>query len=471
MILTRLSSLRITYLLLCMTGLAVTASSNNMGSLADVPPPVGFREHLIDHFPGAYQCAVADINGDGKPDIVALSSEQVAWYENPTWKKHVITTNATTRGDIDIAAYDLDGDGKLEMAIASEFDLGNTQKGGRLQWFKPEVSGAEGAAAWTGHEFAKLPTAHRLRWADWDGNGKKELVVVPILGPGATAPAYSAPLSIMNYRFPVTQGTVGEPTVTTIDRSLTVAHGMRILDFDGEGHDDLLVASYEGVTLFKPKDMNQQGTNQQGTNQKDRNQKTASRTWQKIPLGAGEQSNPAKRGSSEVDRGWLKGPNGEKGAKGKRPFLATIEPWHGNEVVVYLPPVNGKDGKNSKADGKLDGKTDGSGLWRRLVIDNTLDDGHALVCADLLGDGQSEILASYRGGGHNLYCYRCVSADGTQWERSVIDAGGMAGAGIVAADINGDGRLDLVCSGSATANIKWYENLGPTPVLSKSSSK
>ena len=402
-------------ILLCLSSISVFAGFAKR--LRAAVPPVRFREHLIDHLPGAYQCAVADINGDGKPDIIALSSDrsEIAWYENPTWKKHLLTTS--TRSNIDIAAYDLDGDGKIVMAVASEFDLGNTQTGGRLQWFKP---GLDITAEWIGHDFALLPTAHRLRWADWDGDGKKELVVVPILGPGVASPAYTAPLSIVSYTF-----TNGKAQAKNIDRTLTVAHGMRILDFDGTGRDDLLVASYEGVTLFKPIG------------------KGAARTWQKISIGAGEQSMPPKRGSSEVDRGWLKGQQGQNEFKGKHPFIATIEPWHGSEVVVYLPPADGK------------------GLWKRQVIDTTLEDGHALVCVDLDGDGQSEILASYRGRGHSLYCYRCLNADGAQWERSVIDAGDMAGAGMVAADLNGDGRLDLICSGSATGNVKWYENLGP----------
>jgi hypothetical protein len=28
------------------------------------------------------------------------------------------------------------------------------------------------------------------------------------------------------------------------------------------------------------------------------------------------------------------------------------------------------------------------------------------------------------------------------------------------ADLNGDGRLDIACIGSSTANLKLYENLG-----------
>lgn len=370
--------------------------------------PVRFREHLIATLPGVYQCAVADINGDGKPDILGLSSgkNEIAWYENPTWQKHVITT--ATRGNIDLAAYDLDSDGKPELAVASAFDLNNTRQGGRLQWF---ARGADAGAEWTGHDFANQPTAHRLRWADWDDNGKKELVVVPILGEGAMPSDYAAPVSIVTYGFDK-----GKVQSHVVDHSLTVAHGMRILDFDGDGRDDLLVASYEGVTWFKPEG------------------KGAARTWRKTLLASGEQNLPPKRGSSEVDRGWL---------KGKRPFLATIEPWHGNEVVVYLPPPDGK------------------GLWQRHVLDTTLEDGHALACVDLDGDGQSEIIAGYRGGTRNLYGYRCTDATGTKWERFTIDAGNMGGSGMVIADINADGKPDIICCGSNV--IKWYENLGAKP--------
>jgi hypothetical protein len=37
----------------------------------------------------------------------------------------------------------------------------------------------------------------------------------------------------------------------------------------------------------------------------------------------------------------------------------------------------------------------------------------------------------------------------------------MAASGVVVADINGDGHPDAVAIGASTANVKWYENLGP----------
>jgi hypothetical protein len=39
----------------------------------------------------------------------------------------------------------------------------------------------------------------------------------------------------------------------------------------------------------------------------------------------------------------------------------------------------------------------------------------------------------------------------------VVDAGGMPGSTCVAADLNADRRIDLVCIGGA--RLKWYENL------------
>jgi hypothetical protein len=57
----------------------------------------------------------------------------------------------------------------------------------------------------------------------------------------------------------------------------------------------------------------------------------------------------------------------------------------------------------------------------------------------------------------DLYLYRLtnVREDRT---RQALDDGGMAAAGCAVADLNGDKRPDVVCIGTATANVKWYEN-------------
>src|SRR6266851_4940391 len=55
-----------------------------------------FAEHTIaNDLKGGYQVVAADVNHDGKIDLIALASGQseLVWYENPNWQRHVIAGN------------------------------------------------------------------------------------------------------------------------------------------------------------------------------------------------------------------------------------------------------------------------------------------------------------------------------------------------------------------------------------------
>jgi len=93
------------------------------------------------------------------------------------------------------------------------------------------------------------------------------------------------------------------------------------------------------------------------------------------------------------------------------------------------------------------------------MIDNGITDGHTMVALDVDNDGRDELVVGQRGGARSLMLY-AASKDGGTWTKRAIDEGGMAGAGCAAADLNGDKRVDIVCIGTATANVKWYENMG-----------
>src|SRR5437870_417554 len=62
-------------------------------SLLAAAPPARFAEHTIaSDLKGGYQVVVADLNHDGKPDLIALASglTELVWYENPTWQRHTL---------------------------------------------------------------------------------------------------------------------------------------------------------------------------------------------------------------------------------------------------------------------------------------------------------------------------------------------------------------------------------------------
>ena len=60
-----------------------------------------------------YGLAVADVNGDQKPDILLADKNLIVWYENPAWTKHVMAEKLTAHDHVCIAAQDIDGDGKM----------------------------------------------------------------------------------------------------------------------------------------------------------------------------------------------------------------------------------------------------------------------------------------------------------------------------------------------------------------------
>jgi hypothetical protein len=379
---------------------------------------VRWQAHTVAKIPNGYQVAVADVNGDGKPDVLALSSVEgiVEWYENPSWKVRPITT--ATRKNISLAPLFRTGYPERGLALASDFALDDSTSGGSIWWAEP---GSWLDSEWSLRLIGRIPTSHRLRWANLDGNGRIGLVDVPLLGYGAKDPDYSvgAPLTWFEPPEPLFHGNVSAPDAgkgewlpRLIDDSLTVVHGVHIMDWDNDGRDEILTASFEGVHLF-----HSTGTGRD-------------LHWTKTHLAAGDQVSRPHRGSSEIGVGRLQG----------RRFLATIEPWHGEHVVVY---TEGKPGD----------------FWSRHMIDGSFRDGHALVCADLDGDGNDEIVAGFRGPGTSLYVYYAVDASGLKWERQTLDTQ-MAASGVVVADINGDGHPDVVCVGASTGNVKWYENLG-----------
>jgi hypothetical protein len=372
--------------------------------------PVNFQRHLIDAFPAGYQLAVADINGDGRPDVIALSTDadRVDWYENPGWQRRPV---ARTAKNIDLAVRDVDGDGRPAIALASGFYFNQSTRGGQIQLLRqPQKPGD----LWPSQAIAVDPVVHRLRWGDLDGDGRPELIHAPIFGPGSDATRAPKPAHLWAFRVPPRLD--GQPwEVWKIDETLTVLHGVHVEDLDGDGRDEILTASFEGIHRF---DFEGQGE--------------AAR-WRKVQLAAGARpandAPGAARGSSEVATFKL--------AKDRR-LLAAIEPWHGNQVVVYSPPQR-------------------DGLWRRQVLDDKLREGHALVTGDFDGDGMDEIVAGWRAGGGGLRLYKAADESGQEFKTFDLDTA-MPAEGAVAADINGDGKPDIVVIAGRANQLVWYEN-------------
>jgi hypothetical protein len=393
----------------------------------DTPPiaagPIGrFRIEEIDHsLKVGYAVLLVDVNADGKPDIVVVDTDRVVWFENPTWKMRTIISKQTKTDNVCIAAADIDGDGKLDFALGAGWNLSNTKTGGTLQWLK---QGPTIDSPWSVHPIGEEPTIHRIRFADVDGTGKPQLVVMPLMGRDSSSANNNnwmngRPVRILAYPIPA-DPIKGPWEPKVLNETLHVVHNFFPVSSPDRKRMDILTASYEGVRRLAP---------------------SGDGAWTAHQIGAGDQSNPtASRGSSEIKLGKLK--NGQQ-------FIATIEPWHGNQVVIYTPPA-------------MPGE-----LWQRQVIDNELRWGHAVWCADLDGDGDDELIIGVRDNPlrtdmfktrRGVRIYKARDAKAEKWERQIVESDGVAVEDLAAADLNGDGRIDIVAVGRQTGNVRIYWN-------------
>lgn len=388
------------------------------GTAADAPAKFPrFRVQEFETSLGVgYAVLLTDVNADGKQDIVVVDTTRVLWYANPTWQRHTLLEGQTKPDNVCISAADINGDGRLDFALGADWKPSNTRDGGTLQWLQ---QGASPEAPFKLYPIGSEPTVHRIRFADLDGNGRPELVVAPLHGRNCTAKGNwtdGQPLRLLAFHIPK------DPTrdrwqPEVLDESLYVMHNFwPVPAASGKGM-DVLCASYEGVHLIR---------------------RDASGKWTRTHIGTGNQANPkGSRGASEIKQGRL-----TSGA----PFIATIEPWHGDQVVVYTRP--------SEA-----GRT----LWDRHVLDEQLKWGHAVWCADLDGDGGDELIIGVRddrspkpGERRGVRIYKALDPAGTKWARHILEDGGVAVEDLAAADLNGDGLTDIVAVGRQTHNARIY---------------
>jgi hypothetical protein len=394
------------------TDIRIAAVVMTFAAAANAAKP-SFRTVEIDNAVKiGYAVATGHFNADDKPDVILVDKNEIAWYENPTWTKHVILKDAVKGDHVCMAVADINNDGMSEIAIGAHWHPGDTVDSGSVYYLLPPKDRRQ---PWKPVELPREPTVHRMRWADVDADEVLELVMAPLHGRG-NKNFMGEGVRVLSYEVP-NDMEKGEWITEIVDDSLHVVHNLEVIRWDNDIAHEILLASFEGVFLC---DRSNDGR------------------WSRVQLAGGNQETSPHRGSSEIRTGRL--PGGQR-------FLATVEPWHGNQVVVYTP--------SDKPDQ----------LWQRHVVAEDLKEAHAVWCADLMNEGADQLIIGWRqkAGKDNtvgVNLYQPLDGSGDKWKIHPIDVNGMACEDLTVADLNDDGRLDIIAAGRATQNLKIYFNEG-----------
>jgi hypothetical protein len=351
-------------------------------------PDIPFEKHTIDL--GANEsCAFADINGDGRLDIVSGEN----WYEAPRWTKRRFRNLPYLNNYIDNFSdlpLDVNGDGRVDIVSCSWFSK-------KLNWYE---NPGRGAGMWKEHVIENISPVEFAFLVDLDNDGKAREVLPDFGDPKAPRAWYEA---------------VNGTFVKHVIAPAGGGHGVGVGDVNGDHRNDVITT----------------------------------KGWYEAP--------------ADVRHGeWKFHPDFDLGTTG----------------FIHVLDVNG-DGRNDLVTslahdyGIFWMEQGPNGQWTKHMIDDSWSQPHALVLADLNGDGRPEILTGKRYMAHNgrdpgereplgvyWYDYR-KSDDGRriEWGRHIIDYSTRTGGGmqIPVADIDGDGDLDFAVAGKS--GLFLFENL------------
>ena len=198
-----------------------------------------------------------------------------------------------------------------------------------------------------------------------------------------------------------------------------IIHRVRPVTWDSGKREQFLVASFEGIALYR------------ATGSGD------AMKFEKQLLSPGHVEKAPRLGASDVGVGQQ---------DGKR-FFASVEPWHGNEVVVYTEK----------------GGTVGAPRHLRQGDERPRDRGRRSErrrprrCRGQRQQPRHRSSNPNATPGVHVFFAPEDAATGEWQYRRIEDKAAMNSC--VGADVNGDKRPDLVCTGAGGA-IRWYENKG-----------
>ncbi len=417
-----------------------------------------FTEHLItNNANGAVSVDVGDVNGDGNQDIASASEndDKIAWYVNNganQFSERIVRQAASPAPQgldyaksVRIVDVDSDGDGDLLYGSENGNEVGWYENhGGAQPQFTQRVIDV-------GRDHVKYVAA-----ADVDGNGYLDVlsassadgVIAWYRNNGAQLPQFSSHV--------ITNAAMG-------------ARFVQSADVDGDGDLDVLMASrddgriawYRNRTIHRNTLYPVQAQHTLGKIEAARHVRAADMD------GDGDLDLVA---TGNRDLIWFE-------SNGARPLTYTSHP-----IANGINGARWVDLSDLDRDGDVDmvvaSTKNNRLLWyenlngnplafKERILTQALDSPRAVLSADIDMDGDLDLYTASHGD-NKIAWFENNGARPPAFTQRIVATDAFYARSVYAADVDGDGDLDLISAAQSSDQVAWYENQrGLPPTFTK----
>ncbi|MCG5055155.1 MAG: VCBS repeat-containing protein [Myxococcales bacterium] len=384
--------------------------------------------------------AIADLDGDGRPDLV----QNGYWLRNPgarakVWARHEIAPGWPE--DVGVTVGDVNRDGRLDVLLSP------AEVQGRLAWYEASYTFPKSRdAAWTEHVIAKdVAFVHTFKLEDMNDDGALDVVFAEMA---------QAPKKRVGILYSRKNGQAFDLQVLSTRGS----HNVRVADFDGNGRPDVAGANWQGPPVEAWMNEGPDGLG----------------AWQYLEIDGSRDERafgltfPRRAQGHDIVAGSVhyENPGGDLGGPWKRTVLprpldvmwslderaqppGALPPLVGEALgkVYWLEPKAGGFGKHVAAAGFT-------------PTEHTNSQGY--LRAPLLRGPSPELVFTT---GKGVFALQVPASLAEPWPSFRITGDETTEDGIAAADVDGDGWVDVAAAGGPKGNeLAWWRNPGPGKV-------
>ncbi|HXH28224.1 MAG TPA: VCBS repeat-containing protein, partial [Candidatus Polarisedimenticolia bacterium] len=418
--------------------IAWSENTNGQGSF-------GAPQAITTSASGVASVVAADVDGDGDLDVLSASTldATIAWYENTDGQgtfgpAQAITTSAS--GAASVVAADVDGDGDLDVVSASEFD-------DTVAWY--ENTDGQGSFGPKQTISSSASGATSVAVADLDRDGDLDVIAaLPLVA------------TVVWYENTDGQGSFG--AAQTVTTTASIASSVYAADVDADGDLDVLCASSGNDTVAWYENTNGQGSF--GSAQAITT--TAAGAYSVVAAdvdGDGDLDVLSASVDDDAVR-WFENETIHK--HGAFSWAGGITKSAVGVSSVFVADLDGDGDLDALSASQGDNQvawyenTDGQGgFWTVRIIASNAIGASSVFAGDMDGDGDLDVVAAISSN-DTVVWYENEDGQGTLtsnvFHEVTTSASGVAS--VFVADVDGDGDLDVLSASPNDDTIAWYEN-------------